>query len=87
MFALFYDTCTHSTLHHMPPSLLSVPRRYLLFAAEPYETIAFKIPALEVDRDPSKFFTHWDEARKTFVLQLHFRVAAPPGGGVKRPLE
>jgi len=61
-------------------------RRYLLFAAEPYETIAFKVPALEVDRDPSRFFTHWDAATKTFTLQLHFRTAggatgATGGGG------
>jgi hypothetical protein len=40
--------------------------------------VAFKIPALEVDRDPARFFTHWDEGRKVFTLQLHFRA---PGGG------
>ena len=66
-------------------------RRYLLFAAEPYETIAFKIPALEVDRDPSKFFTHWDDVRKTFMLQLYFRVsnaaAGAGGAGAKRPAD
>ena len=56
-------------------------RRYLLFAADPYETIAFKVPALEVDRDPAKFFTHWDDARKLFTLQLHFRVARDAHGG------
>jgi splicing factor 3A subunit 2 len=47
--------------------------QYLLFAASPYETIAFKIPATEIDRDPSKFYTHWDADRKSFTLQLYFK--------------
>lgn len=47
--------------------------QYLLFAAAPYETVAFKIPSLEVDRDPSRFSTDWDGDRKLFTLQLHFR--------------
>lgn len=51
--------------------------QYLLFAAEPYETIGFKIPSLEVDR--SRFHTHWDEARKVFTLQLYFRERSGPG--------
>jgi splicing factor 3A subunit 2 len=29
--------------------------QYVLFAAEPYETIAFKIPNQEIDKDPTKF--------------------------------
>ena len=32
--------------------------QYLLFAADPYEVIAFKIPNLEVDRS-DRFFSHW----------------------------
>lgn len=32
--------------------------QYLMFAAEPYEVIAFKVPNLEVDRS-DKFFSHW----------------------------
>ncbi len=32
--------------------------RYLLFAAEPYETIAFKVPSLEVDKTEGKLFQH-----------------------------
>ena len=47
--------------------------QYLLFAAEPYETIAFKIPNLEIDKDPSKFQTTWDDENKTFALQLYFK--------------
>lgn len=49
--------------------------QYLLFAAEPYETIAFKIPNMEIDRnlEQGKFYINWDPRHKTFVLQLHFK--------------
>lgn len=46
--------------------------QYLLFAAEPYETVAFKIPNQPIDRSPERFFTHWDEAANLFYLQLYF---------------
>jgi len=53
--------------------------QYLLFAAEPYHTIAFKIPNLPIERefDPSsnrlKFWTNWDAQKKIFSLQLYFK--------------
>jgi splicing factor 3A subunit 2 len=47
--------------------------QYLLFAAEPYETIAFKIPSLEIDRDPEKFFSVWNADTKVFTLQVTFK--------------
>uniref|UniRef100_A0A7S4EWH5 Matrin-type domain-containing protein n=1 Tax=Chrysotila carterae TaxID=13221 RepID=A0A7S4EWH5_CHRCT len=47
--------------------------QYLLFAAEPYETVGFKIPNQEIDKNPSKFFTSWDAENKVFTLQLYFR--------------
>jgi splicing factor 3A subunit 2 len=34
--------------------------QYLLFAAEPYETICFKIPSLPIDRSERGFWTHWN---------------------------
>ena len=43
--------------------------QYLLFATEPYETIAFKIPSVEVERDPAKLFTHWDAGKKLFTVR------------------
>lgn len=46
--------------------------QYLLFACEPYETIGFKIPNLELDRRKEKFFSNWDKEGKTFTLQLSF---------------
>ena len=47
--------------------------QYLLLAAEPYETIGFKIPNKEIEKDPSKFQTNWDDEKKTFALQLFFK--------------
>jgi splicing factor 3A subunit 2 len=53
--------------------------QYILFAAEPYETIAFKIPNYEIERyiDPdrakSKFWTSWDKEKKSFLLFLTFK--------------
>ena len=46
--------------------------KYILFAAEPYETIAFKIPNEALDRDPGRLITHWDEDDKKFTLTLYF---------------
>jgi len=46
--------------------------QYFLVAAEPYETIAFRIPNLEIDRSEGKFVTHWDREKQVFTLQLFF---------------
>lgn len=46
--------------------------QYLLFAAEPYETIGFKVPNLDIDRggggEESKFYTNWDRDTLTFTV-------------------
>lgn len=47
--------------------------QYLLFAAEPYETISFKVPSREVDKGETKFWTHWNKDTKQFFLQFSFR--------------
>lgn len=31
---------------------------YLLFAADPYEVVAFKVPCAEVDKTAGRLFTH-----------------------------
>lgn len=58
--------------------------QYLIFAAEPYENIAFKIPNNEVDRTDGHMFTHWDPDAKVFSLQFYFarprEHGAPPPG-------
>ncbi|XP_057535064.1 uncharacterized protein LOC130813279 [Amaranthus tricolor] len=51
--------------------------QYLLFAAEPYEIISFKVPSTEIDKSTSKFFSHWDPDSKMFTLQLYFKPKPP----------
>eukprot|EP01102_Stenamoeba_stenopodia_P004594 TRINITY_DN14899_c0_g1_i1.p1 TRINITY_DN14899_c0_g1~~TRINITY_DN14899_c0_g1_i1.p1 ORF type:complete len:238 (-),score=56.84 TRINITY_DN14899_c0_g1_i1:33-746(-) len=51
---------------------------YLLFAADPYETIAFKIPNWEIERDVGKVYANWDREKLTFTLHLQFK---PPTSG------
>ncbi|KAI8905474.1 hypothetical protein EDD86DRAFT_211557 [Gorgonomyces haynaldii] len=50
--------------------------QYILFAGEPYETIAFKIQALEVDMSAEKFWSYWDVDSKTFHLQFFFKATS-----------
>ncbi|KAG2492637.1 hypothetical protein HYH03_009053 [Edaphochlamys debaryana] len=65
--------------------------QYLIFAAEPYENISFKIPNHEVDRGEGKMFTHWDPDNKVFSLQFYFAKGRehgglpPPPGGIPPP--
>lgn len=47
--------------------------QYILFAAEPYETIAFKVPNLELDKSEGKFSSTWDEEKKVFSVQMFFK--------------
>lgn len=51
--------------------------QYLLFACEPYETIAMKIPNQPVDKREGRFYSNWDVANKKFVLQLFFMDPLP----------
>lgn len=46
--------------------------QYLLIAAEPYETVAFKIPNKPIDKTEGKFYTNWDRDTLNFTLQLYF---------------
>ncbi|KAK4213301.1 hypothetical protein QBC37DRAFT_174512 [Rhypophila decipiens] len=48
--------------------------QYLIIAAEPYETIAFKIPSLSLDnRDTDRHFSFWDPDSKEYWLQVMFQ--------------
>mmetsp|Transcript_18929 Transcript_18929/g.32366 ORF Transcript_18929/g.32366 Transcript_18929/m.32366 type:complete len:261 (+) Transcript_18929:134-916(+) len=66
---------------------------YLLFAAEPYETISFKVPSMEVDKSEGKLFQHWDPDNKVYSVQFQFKNRSheqgppPPGppGGFQLP--
>lgn len=49
--------------------------QYLLFAAPPYDTIAFKIPNLEVEKDPEsktgyKIYWNWDRDKLVYTVRL-----------------
>ena len=46
--------------------------QYLLFAAEPYETVAFKIPNEPIDKGENRFVTYWDDEEKKFIVTLYF---------------
>ncbi|KAI8910518.1 hypothetical protein DFJ77DRAFT_470016 [Powellomyces hirtus] len=63
--------------------------QYLLFAAEPYETIAFKVQSKEIDKTEGRFWTFWDPDARQFHLQFFFKTERPgqygggaPGAGV-----
>ncbi|KAJ1795473.1 CWF complex protein sap62 [Coemansia sp. RSA 2399] len=47
--------------------------QYLLFAADPYETVAFKVQSREIDMRQGRFWSHWDMDTRTFTLQFFFR--------------
>lgn len=47
--------------------------QYLLVAAEPYETIAFKVPSRELDRGSDKFLQYWDASTRQYTLQFFFK--------------
>jgi splicing factor 3A subunit 2 len=47
--------------------------QYVVIAAEPYNTIAFKLPAREVDRRGDKFWTWYDEDQKDYFVQMLFK--------------
>ncbi|KAJ3491092.1 hypothetical protein NLG97_g5656 [Lecanicillium saksenae] len=59
--------------------------QYLLVAAEPYETVGFKIPARELDKREDKQFCFWDPDAREFWVQVMFmtereaRFNAAPG--------
>ncbi|KAL9545912.1 hypothetical protein MBANPS3_006911 [Mucor bainieri] len=47
--------------------------QYVVIAAEPYESIAFKIQSHKIDETPGKFWTHWDQDAKQFSLQFFYK--------------
>lgn len=46
--------------------------QYLVFAGEPYETIAFRIPNAPLDKGEGRFLVDWDKDNKRFSLSLFF---------------
>lgn len=55
--------------------------QYLLFAAEPYETVSFKVPSRDIDRSSDeRFWTYWNSTTKQFFMQFHYKIDR--GGGL-----
>lgn len=44
--------------------------QYLIFAGEPYENIAFKVPSGAIDKRDDKYFEDWDPRRKVYTVRL-----------------
>ncbi|KAJ3136550.1 Splicing factor 3A subunit 2 [Irineochytrium annulatum] len=60
--------------------------QYLLIAAEPYETVAFKVQSREIDKGEGKFWTHWDPDARQFHLQFFFKLErGSVSGGLGAP--
>ncbi len=51
---------------------LNTNYRYLVIAAEPCETVAFKIPSKDLAKGSDGFWTYWDKDTKEYYLQLFF---------------
>ena len=47
--------------------------QYLIFAADPYQSICFKIPADEIEEGQS-FFNTWDREKRVFTLEFAYKV-------------
>ncbi|KAJ5504208.1 hypothetical protein N7463_007082 [Penicillium fimorum] len=47
--------------------------QYLVVAAEPYQTCAFKLQAREIDRRDDRYWTWFDEDSKEFWIQIMFK--------------
>jgi len=45
--------------------------QYLLLAAEPYETICFKVPNMEIER--KEIDEYWDSLKKKYTIQVFFK--------------
>jgi splicing factor 3A subunit 2 len=47
--------------------------QYIIFAADPYDNIAFKIPNLEIDNAEDKYYCNWEKDKKRYTVQIYFR--------------
>nr|XP_020636849.1 splicing factor 3A subunit 2 [Pogona vitticeps] len=64
--------------------------QYLLMAAEPYETIAFKVPSREIDKAEGKFWTHWNRETKQVnagEMTEQLLLVSPNSGGLYFKIE
>ena len=52
--------------------------QFLVIAALPYQTVAFRIPNREIERGEGGVLSHWNEATKQLILQVKYRASLPP---------
>jgi splicing factor 3A subunit 2 len=86
LFQIYYPQIVNNEIPHFrfmssyeqriePPSKFY---QYLLVAAEPYDTIAFKVQSKEVDRGKNgggedRLWSWWDADTKLYHLQFFFK--------------
>eukprot|EP00158_Paraphelidium_tribonemae_P002585 Partr_v1_DN25492_c0_g1_i1_m53635 putative Splicing factor 3A subunit len=93
LFQMHYpqiDQSVIKTPHHRFMSAyeqrVEIPNRayqYLLFAAEPYETVAFRVPALELDKrndGADGMWHYWDSDARLYSVQILFRPSSSVPG-------
>ena len=47
--------------------------QYLVVAALPYQSVAFRIPNRDIERGPGGVIAHWNATTKHFILQLTYK--------------
>ena len=47
---------------------------FILFAAEPYSTVAFKVPNGELDRRDEHYFEDWDKHKKKYSVHISYKL-------------
>ena len=64
----------HRTGHRSltPSASPSSHYQYVVVAALPYQTVAFRIPNKEIDRGVGGVITHWSEATTQFIIQIKY---------------
>ncbi|EZG44222.1 splicing factor 3a subunit 2, partial [Gregarina niphandrodes] len=47
--------------------------QYVVFAAQPYDTIAFRIPTKDIEKNEEKYLVHWDPDSRLYLVQFLLR--------------
>ena len=47
---------------------------FILFAAEPYNTVAFKLPNQDLDKADDKYYEEWDRHKKKYSVHISYKI-------------